>query len=468
MRSAWWERLWDSVADRGREFLSLDNDRNPLDQLTQCCQELMHDTGEAMGTALAREIVQRCERLDDAGRSAFLEVLCDDFAADPARVRECAQRYLADQSDLDAFLALSEAVEPPRQELLRRINRAQRGTAMLVSLRAHLLKLMRERPHLRAVDADFRHLFRSWFNRGFLELRRIDWHSPAHVLEKLINYEAVHAIQGWSDLRRRLADDRGCFAFFHPALPDDPLIFVEVALVKGVPDAAAPLLSLDAEIIDPHAADTAVFFSINNCQDGLRGISFGNFLIKQVMAELQSDQPWIQSFVTLSPLPKFADSLRRVLNGEKALSPEAVAAIVGDGGSAMCQQSGQDDPGKAMLELLQGDWQAHRTELEKPLHLFALYYLTQIRRGRVAVDPVANFHLANGAQLERINTFSDISPDRFRDSFGVMVNYRYDPSQIESNHEGYMANGIVALSKPLAREAKRMDELLRAAPAASA
>ena len=457
MRAVWWERLWDSVADRGREFLNLDSESNPLDQLRTCCRELMHDTGEAMGTALAREIVQRCERLDAAGRRDFLEMLCAEFASDPARVRKCAERYLADPANLDALLALSEAVEPPRQELFRRINRAQRGTATLVGLRADLLDLMREREHLRAVDADFRHLFLSWFNRGFLELRRIDWHSPAVVLEKLISYEAVHAIRGWGDLRRRLAEDRGCFAFFHPALPDEPLIFVEVALVKGVPDAAAPLLDLDAQVIDPHDADTAVFYSINNCQKGLRGISFGNFLIKQVMAELQADLPWIDSFVTFSPMPKFAESLRRALAGDEALPRDIVSAIVGDHAPALCQAAVETDPGEALLRLLDGDRERHRSLLAEPLRLFALYYLTRMRRGRGPVDPVANFHLSNGALLERINTFSDTSEERLRDSFGVMVNYRYDPAQIESNHERFMADGSIALSKPLARDAKRFE-----------
>ena len=307
------------------------------------------------------------------------------------------------------------------------------------------------------MDADLRHLFLSWFNRGFLELRRIDWHSPADVLEKLINYEAVHAIRGWGDLRRRLADDRGCFAFFHPALPDEPLIFVEVALVKGVPDAAAPLLNLDAEVIDPREADTAVFYSINNCQKGLRGISFGNFLIKQVMAELQADRPWIESFVTFSPLPQFAKSLRGALAGDGALPRDVVQAVIGDHAPALCQAAAESDPGQALLQLLDGDRDRHRALLAEPLRLFALYYLVRMRRGRGPVDPVANFHLSNGALLERINTFSDTSEERLRDSFGVMVNYRYDPAQIESNHERFMADGSIALSKPLARDAKRFE-----------
>jgi len=459
VRAAWWEHLWESVADRGRELLNLDGEHKPLDQLLICCRELMGETGEAMGTALAREIVQRCEQLDADGRSAFLDLLCNDFAADHRLVRQCAERYLADPKDLDAFLALSSAVEPPRQELFRRINRAQRGTAALVSLRAHLLALLSDRPQLRAVDADLRHLFNSWFNPGFLELRRIDWRSPANILEKLINYEAVHAIQGWGDLRRRLAQDRGCFAFFHPSLPDEPLIFVEVALVKGMPSSAASLLSLDSEVIDPRDADTAVFFSINNCQHGLRGISFGNFLIKQVMAELQVDRPGLDSFVTLSPLPKFAHNLRLLLRGETALPAASVAAIIGDQASYLCAQAGQTDPARALLQILEGNWEKHRKQLNEPLGRFALYYLTQMRHGRLPIDPVANFHLANGARLERINPFADISRDRFRDSFGVMVNYLYDPSEIERNHEKFIANGDVALSKPLARQNRRIREL---------
>ncbi|MCB1858837.1 MAG: malonyl-CoA decarboxylase [Gammaproteobacteria bacterium] len=420
----------------------------------------MGKTGEAMGTALAREIVQRCEQLSPDERSTFLDLLCNDFAPNHQLVRQCAERYLADQQDLDAFLALSRAIEPPRQELLRRINRAQRGTAILVSLRAHLLALLPERPGLRAVDADFRHLFNAWFNPGFLELRRIDWRSPANVLEKLISYEAVHAIQGWGDLRRRLAQDRGCFAFFHPSLPDEPLIFVEVALVKGMPDSAAPLLSLDSEVIDPRDANTAAFFSINNCQQGLRGISFGNFLIKQVMAELQADRSGLEAFVTLSPLPKFADNLRRLLRGEIAVPTAGIAAVIGDQAPYLCAQTAQSDPGKALLQILEGDWRPHQEQLKTPLCRLALYYLTQMRRGRLPLDPVANFHLANGARLERINPFADTSRERFRDSFGVMVNYLYDPSKIERNHERFIANGTVALSKPLARQVKKIRERL--------
>lgn len=460
MKAGWWDRWWDAVADRGREFLNLEPAATPVETLQRLCHDLMRDTGEAMGTALAREIVTRCGSLGDEEYVEFLEVLNRDFGPDPQRVRNAAEAYLKDTDNLDAFLTLNAAVEPPRQELMRRINRASRGTAMLVKLREHLLAQLRSRPYLRAVDADLRHLFVSWFNRGFLQLYRIDWHSPAHILEKLIGYEAVHAIQGWGDLRRRLADDRRCFSFFHPALPDEPLIFVEVALVQGMPHTAAALLSLDSEVIDPRSADTAVFFSINNCQTGLRGVSFGNLLIKQVMTELQSDHPWIENFVTLSPLPQFAVHLNRLLRGEGELSIDGVNALLGDHGPALRRITGKPDSASAMLELLEGEWQSQRALLEQPLHTLALFYLTHMRKGRIPVDPVAGFHLANGARLERINPYADASSQRIADSYGVMVNYRYDPNEVEQNHEAFMAQGTVVLSKNLAREARKSDDVL--------
>ncbi len=468
MKRSWWDRWWESVADRGRELLNIDNGQDAIQQLTQCCHALMRDGGEALGTALAREIVQRCEQLDAPGRDRFLEVLQREFAPDRQLVRDAANRYLAHEDDLDAFLALSNAVEPPRQELMRRINRAYRGTAMLVALREHLLGGLREHADWRAVDADFRHLFSSWFNRGFLQLRRIDWHSPAVVLEKLISYEAVHAIQGWGDLRRRLADDRRCFAFFHPALPDEPLIFVEVALVEGMPDSAAPLLSLESAVINPKSANTAVFFSINNCRTGLRGISFGNFLIKQVMAELQAELPWLTQFVTLSPLPRFAANLRRLVTGQAGLPVAGVSALIGDHAPALCRVSGLGEPGAALLKLLDEAPDQHRALLEQPLRILTLYYLTQMRQGKLPLDPVAGFHLANGARLERINPFADNSPGRIADSFGVMVNYLYDPAQVEANHEGFVAEGTVALSRGLQREARRVEESARQQVLASA
>ncbi len=457
MRSSWLERIWDSVADRGRELLHLPGDGVQPADLGALCQRLLEGAGEASGTALAREVRRGIEMLDDDGRSTFLELLAADFQPDRDAILAAAEAYRADPEDIDAYLRLSAVVESPRQELLRLINRAPHATAALVSLRAHLLGLLRERPHLRTVDADFQHLFHSWFNRGFLELRRIDWDCPASVLEKLITYEAVHAIQDWNDLRRRLADDRRCFGFFHPALPDDPLIFVEVALVKGLPDAAAPLLDRHTPVIDPETADSAIFFSINNCQDGLRGVSFGNFLIKQVAAELAVEFPGIDRYATLSPLPRFREVLESLDDPRNPIGRTRANALLADHAEKLREASGEGETVTALLALLEDDPGSRRDLLDAPLARLALAYLARAKRKDSVYDPVAAFHLANGARLERVNPFSDLSPDRLHGSFGVMVNYLYDPDLVERQHEQFVNDGTVTVARPLLKELRRVD-----------
>ncbi len=458
MTTGWLERLWDSVADRGRDLLHLPGDQGRKGDLAALCRQLLEGAGEASGTALAREVRLGIEALDDAGRTDFLEQLAAEFPPDRDAILAAADAYRADPDGIDTYLRLSRVVESPRQELLRLINRAPHATAALVALRAHLLGLLRERPHLRGVDADFQHLFHSWFNRGFLELRRIDWDSPASVLEKLIHYEAVHAIRDWGDLRRRLADDRRCFGFFHPALPDDPLIFVEVALVKGLPAAAPPLLDLDAPVLDPSQADTAVFYSINNCQNGLRGISFGNFLIKQVAAELAVEFPRIADYATLSPLPRFREVLDGLDQERNPLGRAHVEALLAEHADALREASGMDSAVDALLDLIRRPVADQPRELlEAPLVHLALAYLARARRGNSVYDPVAAFHLANGAQLERVNAYADLSEERLQASYGVMVNYLYDPNLVERNHEQFINEGTVAVGKGLQKELKRID-----------
>ena len=457
MGARWLEKLWDSVADRGRDLLHLPGGQARANDLEALCRALLEGAGEASGTALAREVRLGIEALDADGRAAFLEMLAASFEPDRAAILGAAEAYRANPDDIDAYLELSRVVESPRQELLRLINRAPHATAALVALRAHLLTLLRERPHLRGVDADFQHLFHSWFNRGFLELRRIDWDSPASVLEKLIAYEAVHAIRDWSDLRRRLADDRRCFGFFHPALPDDPLIFVEVALVRGMPAAAGPLLDLDAPVLDPAQANAAIFYSINNCQDGLRGISFGNFLIKQVAAELAVEFPRIETYATLSPVPRFREVLDSLDAERNPIGRARATALLADLAPALQVASGQGDPIGALLALLAADPLAHRAVLAPALERLALAYVARAQKGGLAFDPVAAFHLANGARLERINPYADLSRERMKGSYGVMVNYLYDMDLVERHHERYVNDGLVALSRPLQKELRRVD-----------
>ena len=281
--------VWESVANRGLDLLGKRHAKGPTN-MAALCRDLLSERGEASGAALARRAGELYARLDASAREAFFQSLLDgQFLPDRQAVLAAAERYKT-KPDSESIAALFAAVEPPRQELFRRLNLAPGGTRWIVRMREDLLKLLPKHPELKPIDADLRHLLASWFNRGFLRLERVDWRTPALVLEKLIEHEAVHEIQGWDDLHRRLQADRRCFAFFHPALPDEPLIFVEVALTRGIPDSIQALLEKDGERIDAAKADTAVFYSINNCLDGLRGISFGNFLIKQVVAELEAEQ----------------------------------------------------------------------------------------------------------------------------------------------------------------------------------
>ncbi|KRR16152.1 hypothetical protein CQ14_23815 [Bradyrhizobium lablabi] len=390
----------------------------PLDRAKQLAAALLSERGEASGALVARQLHDVLHALDASERHGFQHYLATEFRPDKAALRAAAERYLAD-STAEAAAALAQAADPPRQELLRRMNMAPGGTSALIAMRSEIGPRLRGEPELKLLDADLRHLLASWFNRGFLELRRIDWQSPAAVLEKLIAYEAVHEIKGWDDLRRRLAPDRRCFAFFHPALPDEPLIFVEVALVEGLAAAVQPLLSRDT---DEHArraqaerADTAIFYSISNCQDGLRGVSFGNFLIKQVVEELQAEFPQLRRFSTLSPVPGF----RRWLGQE----------LTCDRDTNLLRDVAAD-----------GWWQdpAQSEKLRPGLMRLCARYLTRPFVPGSRIDPVARFHLGNGARLERINWLGDTAPRAMAESCGIMVNYLYDHDSIEENHEHFV------------------------------
>jgi malonyl-CoA decarboxylase len=395
----------------------------PLDQAKQLASTLLSERGEASGALVARELHEALCALDASDRHGFQRYLATEFQPERAALRAAAERYLAD-SKAETAAALAQAADPPRQELLRRMNMAPGGTGALIAMRKELAGQLRDEPELKLLDADLRHLFASWFNRGFLELRRIDWQSPAAVLEKLIAYEAVHEIKGWEDLRRRLAPDRRCFAFFHPALPGEPLIFVEVALVKGLASAMAPLLSQDVEG-DASCADTAIFYSISNCQDGLRGVSFGNFLIKQVVEELKAEFPQLNRFSTLSPVPGFRRWLgQRLANGS---DPDAVRLL------RLESDGWWDDP-------------AQSEKLRAPLLRLCACYLTRAPSSAGRIDPVARFHLGNGARLERINWLGNTAPRAIAESFGLMVNYLYDHDSIENNHEGFVRDGTIVRS----------------------
>src|SRR6478672_4718428 len=306
----------------------------PVDRVKQLAATLLSERGEASGAQVARELHRVLRALDADDRHSFQRQLATEFQPNKAALRTAAERYLADTT-AEAAAALARAGDPPRQELLRRMNMAPGGTGALIAMRSEIASCLRGEPELKLLDADLKHLFASWFNRGFLELRRIDWQSAAAVLEKLIAYEAVHEIEGWDDLRRRLAPDRRCFAFFHPALPGEPLIFVEVALVQGLAAAVQPLLSQDSDEAAAREraarADTAIFYSISNCQDGLRGVAFGNFLIKQVVEELKAEFPQLKRFSTLSPVPGFRQWLGRRLADESDPNTALLLQLESDG-----------------------------------------------------------------------------------------------------------------------------------------
>ena len=419
------------------------------------CRNLLSSRGEASETVLAQQIIAAITTMDSQERVKFFEMLCHEFSADEAVVRRAAADYLSSGTPR-ALLTLSTAVEAPRQELFRRINTAPGGIETLVRMRSDLTALSSSGITFETVDADLKHLFRSWFNRGFLRLERISWQTSALILEKLIQYESVHEINGWPDLRRRLQIDRRCFAFFHPALVNEPIIFVEVALGNALSSDVEPLLDVNAPVVDPKRADTAIFYSINNCQDGLRNIQFGNFLIKQVAAEITAELPNIKVYGTLSPLPRFAVALRDSHN-EHGFTPPRLERLLAYDSAELTSTAGKKDTVIAFFTLLEQPV-ANREVLAAPLERLAVAYLTKVRRNDGKLyDPVANFHLSNGARLERVNAFGNLRPYGLKASAGVTVNYRYLPSKFEENHERFVRGGRISVSGALLRVKELID-----------
>jgi malonyl-CoA decarboxylase len=398
----------------------------PVQELAQLCDALLAESGEYASTALAREAVARLRALDDAGREEFFDVLAAKYSPAEAQLKDAAAAYQAAPSS-DNLIRLQQASESPRRELFDRLNMAPGGTAALVEMRKALLARVRAKPEWRLLDYDLRRRLRSWFNRGFLRLERIDWRTSALVLEKLIDYEAVHAVQGWPDLRRRLQADRRCYAFFHAQLPDEPIIFIEVALTHGMSARVQPLLDVRAPIGDPMKADCAMFYSITNCQEGLRGISFGNQLIKQVAEDLKQEFPHLRRFATLSPIPGF----RRWL--EKTGAPALVARIA--------------DPAWHLGEIPE--------TLQGELTRLCAYYLVRAKEeDGEPLDPVARFHLGNGASLDRLNFLGDTSESGMARAAGLMVNYVYWLAELEKNHERYFRERAVNASPAVEKMAR--------------
>jgi malonyl-CoA decarboxylase len=403
---------------------------------------LLSERGESSGERVAAEVLAAYQALDEPGRAAFFDLLISEFSPDPEQVGRAADAYRQDPSPLNLEHLLA-VVEPPRQGLFRRLNLAPNGMQTLVGMRERLLAAVEHNPEWAPIEADLDHLLTSWFNRGFLHLRRIDWRTPAIILEKLIEYEAVHEIQGWQDLRRRLEADRRCYAFFHPALRDEPIIFVEVALTRGMSAKVQPLLDLNAAVLDPSRANCAMFYSITNCQEGLRGVPLGSFLIKKVAEDLGRELPHIRTFATISPVSGFREWLHDLHPKHPAL-------------------------GGLVPKLSGTDWQRNKEAAEavhRELVPLCAYYLLQVRHGKKPADPVARFHLRNGARLERINWPADTSAAGLERSFGLMVNYVYRLDDIERNHEMYMKEYKIPASRDIESLAK---QAVLAKPAAAA
>ncbi|MTJ84149.1 MAG: malonyl-CoA decarboxylase [Telmatospirillum sp.] len=441
-----WRDIAQSLGKTGRIDPDLGAEGLPLlrSQVLEC---LEGRGGEVSARAHAAALGRSYMALTVDGRQRFLKMLADDFGTDPGRVDDAMDAVRSAKADGERSLAehaLRDALVSPRQMLLTQFNALPEGVKFLVDMRAELLPLTKADPAMKALEGDLKELLSSWFDVGFLELHRITWRSPAIILEKIMAYEAVHAIQGWADLKNRLDSDRRLYAFFHPRMPDEPLIFVEVALVEGIAGNIHALLDQHAPVGDPGKADTAIFYSINNAQKGLVGISFGNFLIKKVVDSLSHEFPNLKTFATLSPIPGFRSWLDgRLKDGEQGLvlsaETKSLASVPdGDGTLAGALKTRWHEDPQASLAL-------------KPvLSRLCAHYLGEKRAdGRRARDPVAHFHLSNGARMERLNWLADTSDKGIAQSAGMMINYLYKLSEIDSNHEAYSGQGKVAMSSSL-------------------
>jgi malonyl-CoA decarboxylase len=418
-------------------------------RVTGAVNRLISERGESNAVSMADDVINNYRKLSKDQHAKFFTFLFEKLNPDPAAVMMAAQNFSAEASARN-YIKLQRVTEPPRQELFRRLNRASNGTAALVGMRRDLLQLLEKQPELTAVDFDLRHLLSSWFNPGFLKMHRVDWKSPAEVLEKLIQHEAVHEIDGWDDLRRRLQPDRRCFAFFHPQLPNEPLIFVEVALLPEIPSVIAPLVDKKAETVHQNSQyKVAAFYSISNCEPGLRGVSMGNFLIKRVAEQLHAEFPSIKTFVTLSPIPGFIEWV-------------AAGAVIGDDKSSIqlkpalraAREQALDVlnlANRSWNERLADGWHPDSASEKEKSALLCLVsmYLALGSAGRNG-NPVAKFHLGNGAKLYQINWAGDLSRKGLRQSAGLMVNYLYDLSAVEENHERF-TRGEVDYSRSVGR-----------------
>jgi len=449
-------RGWSGITEAARVHLAgtvrddlPEEDRKRLaKQIGECLKGV---GGEVSRRARAADLGRTFLGLSAEGRRNFFLMLARDFGVEEKELALAIEDWRERFPDGDAALRreiearMRDVLLSPRIRLLSRFNALPEGVKFLVDMRAELIPLARQDPLLKSLDDDLRRLLASWFDVGFLKLKSITWDAPASLLEKLAQYEAVHAVRHWSDIKNRLAADRRCYAFFHPQMPDEPIIYVWVALVKGIADNVQVLLDVRRKALEnPAAADTAIFYSISNAQAGLTGISFGNFLIKRVVDDLAKDFPDIKTFATLSPIPGFCAWLKERVAEEGAdlLLPAEKKTL-----ASVLEQPLQD-----AFPLLCGDHnQWYRVESKKeamrgPLMRLCATYLSEAKRGNRALDPVAHFHLSNGASMQQIDWLADTSAKGFRQSAGMMINYLYKSGQIEKNHEAYSADGEIRKS----------------------
>ena len=423
-----------SVAETAGSIAPPVNDVDGARRAIECCQVLLSDRGDVSGERLANEALDAYRPLTGASLIAFFDGLESQFSPDPDQVARSAEAYRHHPS-LETLSELQRAVESPRQELFRRLNLASGGTATLIEMRRRILQGAAERPSWMAVSEDLAHLLRSWFNGGFLEFRRIDWRTPPAVLDNLIKYEAVHQIRDWRELRRRLQDDRRCFGFFHPALPDEPLVFTEIALTSALSAKVQPLLDPDSPVLEEQARRSVVFYSISSCHEGLRGVSFGNALIRRVVDRLKSEFPRLKTFATLSPVPGFRSWLSGAAREGDRRKAGLVAAL---------------DESRWLENAVESD------SLGRELIPICASYLLEAKRGHEPADAVARFHLGNGARLERLNWQGDTSTAGISRSAGITANYLYRLPEIERNHQAYCTERKVIASRRIERLAREL------------
>jgi malonyl-CoA decarboxylase len=433
-----------TVAAGGLEIFERTAGRHRED-IVDMCKRLVTFKGEASAIALGHEILIGYQRLSARNRLELFQRLLTEFPPDAERLSHAISAYQA-EPNASTLAGLHAAAESPRQELFRFLNMAPDGTMGIIAMRQDLRSMISESPHLKPIDEDMGHLLQSWFNRGFLRMERLSWRTPALILEKLIQYESVHEIRGWDDLRRRLADDRRCFAFFHPALPDEPLIFVEVALTRGLARSiqnvlSAPIPKVDSEL----KPDAAIFYSINNCQPGLAGVSFGNFLIKQVTDNLAEEIPTLKCYATLSPVPGFCAWLKKELQ-----DPQSAMVFSDTERTLLSRLNGIEVYDEALLP----------DDLRPLLLHLCAYYLLKVKKQDEPRDPVARFHLRNGARLEQINWLGDRSAKGLRESASLLVNYVYDRKAVARNHEAYVNDHEIAHSATIDQLVKKRPHLL--------